>query len=123
MTPRYSIVFLLPLLLLIATATANDPPLASSGFRRGSETPQDDLVVSAGAPGQGREASTQGVLQQVAQGVFPASLWAVMPGWPLAPQVPPDTTDIYTHQQVSSSPGPNKAAATRPVVKATASSS
>lgn len=102
MAPRHNTTYLLPLLLLITTTAANTPPLASSSFRRGSETPQDDLVVLPGAPGPGQEAFTKGVLQQVAQGVFPASLWAALPGWSPAPQVTLDATDNNSYQQVSS---------------------
>ncbi|XP_050710957.1 nose resistant to fluoxetine protein 6-like [Eriocheir sinensis] len=97
MTPCRITTSLLALLLVSTTDTANSPPLA--GIRRGSETPQDDLVVSLGAPGPGREASPQGVLQQVAQGVFPGSLWAAVSGWHPAHHVSSDITDKYTYQQ------------------------
>lgn len=97
MTRSHTTTFLLPLLLLLlfATAAANRPPLAN--FKRGPETPQSDFVP----PEPEREESIQSVLQQVAQGVFPASLWAAMPRWHPVPQVSPDILDIYTTKQVS----------------------
>lgn len=120
-TPRHSIALLLPLLVLVATVTANRPPASSSVFRRGTEKHQNDYAVSPGAPGPGQESYDEGMLQQVARGVFPAPLWAAMAGWSPDPQAAPGSTNKYTHQQVRHNFQRRKAAVSQTAIKDAAS--
>ena len=83
---------LLFIIVFSATTTADGPLLKTFGIGRDSKSPREDTIASPQQnAGPGHEASAQSVLQQVAHGVFPATLWAAVHSWPPAPHVASNT--------------------------------